>query len=88
MNETLAQERDHHFFVMLGQCCDSARVAGIEVGFELADGRVITGVPQESAISDEDDDAIDDTGTRTELFVDDVLVRMADVRSYRVVRPG
>lgn len=81
---TMTEDRRGHYIVMLGSCCDGARMGGMSVRVELEDGTVVEGVPTAAP----DGDARDGTGLDPYLVIDHVRVRATDVRSYCVGRPG
>lgn len=76
------------FYVMLGECCDAARLGHVSMRLELDDGTGIEGVPAESAIADRTERQIDATGTRPELLIAGIAVPLDRVRRYTVIRPG
>ena len=78
------KERREQFYVMLGACCDSARLADLPVRFTLEDGREVEGVPEESASAEADEAGIDDTGTRRRLHIGGEVVCVTQVCRYSV----
>ena len=76
------------FFVMLGSCCDAARLGNVAVELELDDGSLVQGVPQESALADAGEEQLDHSGTRDHLLLDGVVVDLQRVRRYTISHPG
>lgn len=82
-------DRIHHFHVMVGNCCDGARLAGLPVRVELDDGSVVEGVPSQSAtVAFDAADQLDHTGVAQWLELDGTPVELERVRSYSVARAG
>ncbi len=77
-------EREEHFLTMLGQCLEGARLAEIEVEIELPDGRLVRGVPRSSPLQPEHE--MDHTGVDFRVELDEDLVELEHVRSYRIIR--
>lgn len=82
------EDRRAHYIVMLGSCCDGARLGGMSIRVELEDGTVVEGVPTATPVGDARDRQLDHTGMNPYLQIDRTLVKVADVRSYCVQRPG
>jgi hypothetical protein len=76
-----------HFFVMVGQILDEARIGGLIVRLTFGDGGVVEGVPAAPASSDGAGEEIDDTGYRRWISVDGRTLDMTDVCEAAIVRP-
>ena len=77
-----------HFFVMVGQLIDNARIGGIPLVFSLCGGEVVEGVPSEAAFTLEPDEELDDTGYARRVALAGIAVQLADIRRATVVHPG
>lgn len=81
-------DREHHFFSVLGGAVEAARLGGLCVRVELEDGRIVEGVPEESPLSQgRGETEIDDSGVRADLVLGDTLVMTSRVRCFVVERP-
>lgn len=80
-------EGQEHFIANLGEACEAARLARLTVELELGDGRLIVGVPRSSPLGPNDQE-IDHTGINPYIEIDNELVMLERVVSYRVFRPA
>jgi hypothetical protein len=85
--EVTTEDRVAQFVVMLGACCDAARLARLRVRVELDDGSEVVGVPAERAEARDHDEEFDHSGTREWLTLGQTVVMTARVRSYGVFGP-
>src|SRR4051812_27553985 len=76
-----------HFFVMVGQVLDDARIGGVVVRLTLHDGAVVEGVPSEPVADASRGDEIDDTGYGHRIEVAGASVDLATVRQATIVHP-
>jgi hypothetical protein len=81
-------ETSDHFFAMVGQLIDSARIGSIAVILDVEGGDVIQGVPSEPASSVRPVEELDDIGYARRVELAGVSVDLADVRRATVVHPG
>jgi len=81
-------ETSEHFFAMVGQLIDSARIGSIAVILDVAGGDVIQGVPSEPASSVRPVEELADIGYARRVELAGVAVDLADVRRATVVHPG
>ena len=77
-----------HFFVMVGQLIDNARIGGIPLIFSLRGGDVVEGVPSEAAYTASPEQELDDTGYARRVELAGIAVELADIRRATVVYPG
>lgn len=83
------EERDHHFFSMLGDAVEAARLGRLRVRVELDDGSVVEAVPEESPLADgKDVTEVDSSGVRADLELGDTIVMVRRIRRFTVDRPG
>jgi len=80
-------EGQEHFIANLGEACEAACLARLTVELELGDGRLTVGVPRSSPTGPNDQE-IDHTGINPYIEIDDELVMLERVVSYRVFRPA
>jgi hypothetical protein len=76
-----------HFFVMVGQVLDDARIGGVVVRLTLTDGTVIEGVPSEPVADASQGDEIDDTGYGRWIEVAGARIDLVTVRQATIVHP-
>jgi hypothetical protein len=76
-----------HFFVMVGQLIDNARIGGIPLIFDMRGGEVVEGVPSEAAFSASPEQELDDTGYARRVQLAGIAVDLADVRRVTVIYP-
>ncbi len=82
-------DRDGHFLVMLGTCCEDARLAGLPVRLQVRGGGAVKGVPAVPVMDLGDHESqIDDTGLRPSVCIGDQWVRVADIEAFCISRPG
>jgi hypothetical protein len=82
-------DNEDHFFVMVGQLIDNARIGGIALIFDLSGGEVVKGVPSQGASTQSpDDNELDHTGYARRVELDGIGVDLADVRRATVVYPA
>jgi hypothetical protein len=81
-------ERVGHFFVMLGELIDGARIGGVLVRLTLRDGSVVEGIPLAPASDPARDDQIDDSGVVRRIEFTSARVDLADVREATIVHPA
>jgi hypothetical protein len=79
-------DRFGHFYVLVGQACDSARLAALPVRLYLRDGAVIEGHPRPTVPPDEPE--LDDTGYGDGIEIDDERVALSDVLRMTVCCPA
>ena len=81
------QDETAHFLVMVGDACNSARLASLPVEVTTRDGRRLSGVPvpQEASTPQQE---IDDTGFKNELILDGVSIALDQVVELRLRRPA
>ncbi len=83
------EDRDHHFFSMLGTAVEAARLAGLCVRVALEDGTEVAAVPTESPLSEgRNVTEIDHTGVRADLVLGDTVVMARRVQGFMIDRPG
>ena len=78
-------DRDSHFFTLVGKLCDEAIVGGIPVRLVLRDGTSCEGHPRPRVA----DGArhLDDTGYGDAVDLDTRTVKLSDVVQASVLRP-
>ncbi len=79
-------ERLEHFYVMVEQLLDGARIGGVLVRLTLRDGSVVDGIPLAPTSASARDDQVDDSVVR-QIALTSATVDMADVREATILRP-
>lgn len=83
------EDRHHHFFGVLGEAIEAARLGGLRVHVRLEDGRELHGVPEESPLAEGPRDTqVDHTGVRADLVLDDEVIMLTRVTRFAIDRPG
>jgi hypothetical protein len=80
-------ERIEHFFVMLGELLDAARIGGVPVRLTLSDGRVIEGIPSARMDDASGAEELDDTGYARRIRLAGERVDLTEVCEAAIVRP-
>ena len=78
-------DRDSHFFTLVGKLCDEASVGGIPVRLVLQDGTSCEGHPRPRV--PEEGGHLDDTGYGNAIDLDTRTVKLSDVVQASVLRP-
>jgi hypothetical protein len=79
-------DRFGHFYGLIGDVCESARLAELPVRLHLRDGTVIEGHPRPTG--PEEARELDDTGYGDGIDIDDERVALSDVLRMTVCRPA
>jgi hypothetical protein len=77
-----------HYFVMVGQTLDNARIGGVLVRLTLSEGGVVEGVPVAPLSGVWPAEEVDDTGYGRWISLGGTTVDLADVRQATIVHPG
>ena len=85
MELTTGQE---HYLAMLGSCWENARLGRLEMRLELDDGDVVSGAPEDHALTDDEAFSLDSTGVAPLVLLDGRIVDPLTVQCYSVVRPA
>ncbi|MBA2347937.1 MAG: hypothetical protein H0V81_06535 [Solirubrobacterales bacterium] len=81
-------DRENHFFSVLGGAVEAARIGGLCVRVELEDGTTVEGVPEDSPLAEgKNVTEIDHSGVRADLVLGDTLVMVSRIRRFAVDRP-
>ena len=76
-----------HFFVMVGQVLDDARIGRVLVRLTLTGGAVVEGVPSEPVAGASDGDEIDDSGYGRWVTLAGTEVDLTAVRQATILHP-
>jgi hypothetical protein len=77
-----------HFFVMVGEVFERARMARLAVEVATSDGSCLAGVPHARGVAPEDPDQLDHTGFARQLSMDGEPVCLQEIVEVRLRRPG
>jgi hypothetical protein len=76
-----------HYFVMVGEVCEAARLARLPVRIKTRDGRSVLGIPEPmSAYAGEFE--LDDTGFQNRILVDGIPLQLSEVVEVRLPAPS
>ena len=78
-------DRSAHFFTLVAEVCESARLARLPVQLVLVDGTRLEGHPQARPAGD--DSSLDDTGYADVIDLGEQHVPLSDVLEAAVRRP-
>ena len=87
MDDDEIDDRTAQFLIIVGDVCESARVARLPVTVQTYDGRSLTGVPGRAA-SMGGDSQVDETGMRRSIAVGDEDVELETVSTITVDVPS
>lgn len=79
-------DRSSHFFALVGEVCDSARLADLPVRLRLKDGSELEDHPRPAREGEAESD-VDDTGYADGIDVGETRVPLSDVVLVSVRRP-
>ena len=80
-------DRCANFFILFGDVCTSAELAGFRIEVQTAQGARVVGVPQARSPAHPADD-LDHTGYGRTVRVDTVEIGVQDVVAFTVTAPG
>jgi hypothetical protein len=76
-----------HYFVMVGEVCEAARLARLAVRIKTRDGRSVLGIPEPMpALAQEYE--LDDTGFQNRILVDGIPLQLSEVVEVRLLAPS
>lgn len=75
----MTDDRVWHFYSIVGDLCDQARLGELEVLVETRDGDSIAGVPLPRPAPPNHPQALDDTGYADDLHIGDRRIALRDV---------
>jgi hypothetical protein len=85
--DTIDLDTIDHFFVMVGQLLDNAKIGGVLVRLTLSDGRVVEGVPDAATLDLPLGAELYDSGYARWIGLAGSSVDLSDVRDVTIVRP-
>lgn len=85
--DTIDLDTIDHFFVMVGQLLDNAKIGGVLVRLTLSDGRVVEGVPDGAMLDVLLGAELYDSGYARWIGLAGSTVDLSDVRDATIVRP-
>jgi hypothetical protein len=77
-----------HYFVMVGQLIDGARIGGLAVILDMGDGDAIEGVPSRTSPTVSPAEELNDTGYARRVDLAGGSIDLADVRRATIVHPA
>jgi hypothetical protein len=76
-----------HYLVIVGDVCNAARLAGLQVRVMTRDGRSVIGVPEAEEAPSDSPREVDDTGYTNDLVVGGARVALDQVAEVRLAAP-